>query len=380
MAGLSVAIAARRVEGLSGTTTTIIEHSRRLAALGCRVQVFGERLDRGRIRAAGAETRWIPGWPWGSAFKRRFFAVICDRVLAGRGFDLVHGHGDNFAQDVLSLHNCVHAAHEAVRGEPLPAASGVGRVHERILREGRFRLLIANSGLMRDEVRGRFGVPAEKIEVIYPGYDPGRFQPADRDILRGPARAELGVGGEEALFGLITSGDFVKRGVDTFLAAMRRVLRAGVKARALVIGKEARLAPYLRRAEAEGVAQATRFLSPTADIARWFHALDVYVHPARYEEFGQSVQEALACGVAVVAGRRVGAAELMRGEARDFLLERGDAEELAGKLVRLAREPERRARLAAQGPAAVAGNTWDANFRATLACYQRLVPRFQELQ
>jgi len=112
-----------------------------------------------------------------------------------------------------------------------------------------------------------------------------------------------------------------------------------------------------------------------ADVAPFYHALDAYVHPARYEEFGQSVQEALACGVPVVAGGLVGAAELLGGEAREFLLEKGGAEELAGKLLDLARDRGLRGRLGASGPPAVAANTWDRNFSATLACYERLLDR-----
>jgi len=370
---LKVAIVCRRVRGLSGTTTTILEHSRRLSAAGWSVHVFGESLDRGALSAAGAQTHSVPGWPWGSYLKRRLFAVVCDRLLARGGYDLVHGHGDNFRQDVLSLHNCVHAAHEAVHGRPLPADSGVGRIHARLLGEGRFRLLIANSHLTQEEVSSRFGVPRAKTTVIYPGYDPGRFAASDREALRGRARQDLGVRDDEVLFGLITSGDFVKRGVEAFLVALGQVLRAGVSARALVIGKETRLGPYLKRASNEGVSRAIRFLPPMTEVAPCYHALDAYIHPARYEEFGQSVQEALACGVPVVAGRQVGAAELITGEAREFLLERGEAEELATRMTSLARDRGLRARLGAAGPAMVAGNTWDRNFAATLGCYERLL-------
>ncbi len=371
MDGLKIALVCRRVSGLSGTTTTILEHAKRLSALGWSVHIFGEDLDRQALRSAGAQAHIIQGWPWGSFLKRRLFAVVCGRSLARGGYDLVHGHGDILEQDILSLHNCVHAAHEAVHGAPLPVDSGVGRIHERILRDGRFRLLIANSRLMQDEVVRRFGVPRGKTEVIYPGYAPERFRASEGPARRGPARAELGVSDDEVLFGLITSGDFVKRGVETFLAAFGRVLRAGVRARALVIGKESRLAPYLKRAAIEGVAGAVTFLPPRAEIADCYHALDVYVHPARYEEFGQSVQEALACGVPVVAGRLVGAAELMAGEARDFLLEDVEAGKLAAKMAILARDAALRRRLGALGPQAVAGNTWDRNFEATLAAYNR---------
>jgi UDP-glucose:(heptosyl)LPS alpha-1,3-glucosyltransferase len=226
---------------------------------------------------------------------------------------------------------------------------------------------------MRDEVGRRFGVPGAKIRVIYPGYSSERFRPEDRAGLREPARSGLGVGTGEILFGLITSGDFVKRGVELFISAFSRVRRTGAPVRAVVIGKESRLAPYLQRVAEEGMTEHVTFLPPTPDIARYYHALDVYVHPARYEEFGQSVQEALACGVPVVAGARVGAAELLNAEAREYLLEEGSVAELSAKLAALAGNADRLRRLGELGPAAVAGNTWNQNFAATLDCYNELL-------
>lgn len=370
---MRIAIVSRRVSGLSGATSIIIENARRLAAGGWSVHVYAESLDRDALAQAQAHGHRVPAWPWGSYFKRWLFAVVCERLLERGGFDLVHGHGDIFAQDVLSLHNCVHAAHEAVHGEPLPPGSGVGRIHARMLCAGRFRLLIANSRLMQEDVCRRFGVPRAKIEVVYPGYAPARFCAADRPALRGPMRAKLGVREDEILFGLIVSGDFVKRAVATFIEAFSRLRREGVAAKALVVGKESRLGPYLRRAAREGVGEALRFLPPMDAIERCYHALDVCVHPARYEEFGMSVQEALACGVPVITGLQVGAAELLTGAPRDFLLRHGDPGELAAKMTTLARDAVLRRRLGELGPAAVAGNTWDRHFAATLACYERLL-------
>ena len=371
-----VAILCRDVAGVGGTTTTILQHCRRLCAAGWEPWVYGERLDQKALKDAGAVTRSVPSWPWGSYFKRRLFAAVTDGAVARGGFDLVHGHGDNLSQDVLSLHNCVHAAHEAVQGKPLKASSGVGRIHERQLRERRFRKLIANSKLIQDEVCARFGVPREMTQVIYPGYDAARFRVDDRQRFRGPERAALKVGEGEVLFGLITSGDFQKRGVDVFLRALGELARAGVTGwKAVIIGKESRLAPYVDLAVEEGVIKDVRFLPPAPDVERFYHALDVYVHPAHYEEFGQSVQEALACGLPVVSCRKVGAAELLSGEARDWLLERPEPGPLAKMLKTLAADAALRRRLGALGPPAVAGNDWERNFVATLDCYTALLKR-----
>lgn len=369
------ALVSRYVEGLSGTVTTVLEHAQRLSARGWAVDVYAQYMDAEAVRAAGAVPRKIAGWPWGSWLKRRWFAARADRATA-RGYDLVHGHGDNFAQDVLSLHNCVHAAHEAVHGRPLPEESAMARVHGLQLRERRFKRLIANSRLMKDDVVRRFAVPDDLVDVVYPGHDPKRFSRAERAGPRAETRRALGLSDSDVVFGLITSGDFVKRGVEVFLLALGRAARSfGKGFKALVVGKEARLGPYLRRAGAEGLDGVVRFLPPSPQVENFYHALDVYVHPAHFEEFGQSVQEALACGLPVLTSKRVGASELMIGEAREYLLERPQPQPLAEQMAALAQDAALRRRLAELGPQAAAANTWDRNFEATLAVYEKVLQK-----
>lgn len=133
------------------------------------------------------------------------------------------------------------------------------------------------------------------------------------------------------------------------------------------------MGPYLRRAGAEGLDDVVRFLPPSPEVEKFYHVLDVYVHPAFYEEFGQSVQEALACGLPVLTNKKVGAGELMRGEAREYLLESVQPQPLVEQIVALAQDPSLRRRLGELGPAAVAKNRWDDNFAATLAVYEKLL-------
>lgn len=361
-----LAIASRRVEGLSGAARMIIEHARRFVQAGWEVHVFAEKLDKKAIIEAGATPRWVPGWPWGSWLKRRAFAAAAGGMA--QGFDLVHGHGDLLDQDVLSLHNCVHAAHEAVHGSPLPESDAVGRMHSIQLSERRFKVLVANSNLMKNDVIKRFGVPAEMIEVVYPGYDSCRFNAGGREDFSAPMRAELGVKPGEVLYGLVTSGDFEKRGLPAFLRAFAK---AGPNARALVVGKESRPGPYLALARELGISDRVVFREPIAEVWRFYHALDVYVHPAKWEEFGMSVLEALACGLPVITGVSVGAAELLTGEAREFVLNDPSGETLSSAMLRLA-SAEARARLGVLGPAAAAPCVWDRGAAAVAAVYDRL--------
>jgi UDP-glucose:(heptosyl)LPS alpha-1,3-glucosyltransferase len=365
-----LALASRRVEGLSGAVRLILAEAEAAVRDGWEVHVFAERLDDDAVRAAGAVPRRVPRWPWGSWLKRRAFAAAAGRMTGG--FDLVHGHGDLLRQDLLSLHNCVHAAREAATGGPLPASDAVGRLHALQLSEGRFRLVAANSRLMKADLERRFGVPPELIEVVYPGFDARRFAVADRERLGPPLRAELGVPEDALLFGLVTSGDFEKRGLPDFLRAFARVAREEPRARALVVGKEARPGRYRRLAAELGVEDRVSFRPPLGEVERFYHALDAYVHAARWEEFGMTVLEAMACGVPAVVSAGTGAAELAAGPARELVLPEPSPEALAAAMLRLAREPALRAALAAEGPGLAAPHTLDAHGRRVAALYERL--------
>lgn len=365
------AIVCRLVTGFGGATTIVLEQARRLARAGWDVDVLAARADAAAIKASGARLVRLPHWPWGSHFKRKLFAGAAARACAGR-YDVVHGHGDDFICDLLSLHNCVHAAHEAIYGTALPTSDATGRFHERMLKTGRFKTLIANSQLMKRDVVARFGVDASRVRVIYPGLRADKFQFADRARLRVGARQELGFSDDDIVIGLITSGDFEKRGVPGFLAAFAKVEPAQ-SVRGLVMGKESRLAGYIDAARRAGLAERLRFRDAAADVERYYHACDIYAHPALFEEFGLSVLEALACGVPAVVGARVGAAEILPESFKAFVLETTSPDELAAKLSRLVRDEPLRLRLSADAAAAALGHGWDCSFQETLGLYQAIL-------
>lgn len=129
---LKIAVATGNAAGLSGASTLLWAETRRLAALGHDVHVFAERVDDARFVGGGVRAVRVARWPWGSRLKRRWFAGRVGRAVRRGRFDLVHGHGDLLNQDVLSLHDCVHTAHERVLGAPLrrgPASGGCTNVN-----------------------------------------------------------------------------------------------------------------------------------------------------------------------------------------------------------------------------------------------------------
>jgi UDP-glucose:(heptosyl)LPS alpha-1,3-glucosyltransferase len=359
--GKRIAIVYRTVSGLSGVPGIVLDHARRLSALGHRVSLIGETFDKDRVTQTGAGSIRVGKLPLPKLWRLRWFMKRAGRL--SENFDFIVGHGHGMRQHVLHLHNCIRLAHEKMHGQAPTEDDPILSLHEQVLRHGEFKLCIANSRLMQRELTARYGIPESRIRVVHPGSDPARFNMEGRARHRETVRRELGIDASTVVAGLITSGDFRKRGVDIAIDAFSE-LPASIRGQAilLIAGRESRLEKYRQLAAARGLAGQIRFLPPTSQVDRYYHALDLYIHPARFEEFGLTVQEAMACGLPVIASRQVGAMELLPQAARDSLPLQLDAAELAARMLRLIEDEKLRDQWSEYGRQAVANNSGAASF------------------
>ena len=114
--------------------------------------------------------------------------------------------------------------------------------------------------------------------------------------------------------------------------------------------------PALAREGGVGSASSdqVRFLGQRTDVGGSARASDVFMLPSRHEGLGVAALEAMAAGRAVVATRVGGLADAVVHGRTGLLVPPEDPAQLATALARLLRDPELRARLAAEGPARIA--------------------------
>lgn len=105
------------------------------------------------------------------------------------------------------------------------------------------------------------------------------------------------------------------------------------------------------------------------DLARAYAALDVFVHPGTRETFGQTLQEAAATGLPVLAPARGGPLDLVEHGVSGFLFDPGRMGALGSWAAALAASPRLRAELGGAGLARVAGRSWAAVVEQLLAHY-----------
>ena len=179
-------------------------------------------------------------------------------------------------------------------------------------------------------------------QVILHGIDTETFRPApDRTRIRRslglPDRFTIGC------FGRIRH----QKGTDVFVHAMLDVLRDQPDMTALVMGRatgkhKTFLRSLRQTVEQAGLDDRILFLPevPVHEVSRWYQALDLFVAPQRWEGFGVTPLEAMACGVPVIA-TTVGAFDELVVEGRTGnLVPPGDVERMRASVAATLESPD----------------------------------------
>lgn len=178
------------------------------------------------------------------------------------------------------------------------------------------------------------------------GVDPVRFHPAKRSER---LRAALAPGGG-TIVGYVGRLATEKR-VDLLARTCRL---PGVR---LVIVGDGPSGSRLERALPGAVFLGARH---GEQLARIYASLDVFVHTGPYETFGQTVQEALASGLPVVAPAAGGPLDLVHSGQTGILVPPNDGDAIADAVASLAGDAELRMKFGAAARDSVAGNDWAA--------------------
>ncbi|MFI0822385.1 glycosyltransferase family 4 protein [Streptomyces sp. NPDC021098] len=188
------------------------------------------------------------------------------------------------------------------------------------------------------------GVP--RVALWPRGVDTERFHPSRRDP---ELRRSLAPGGE-----LIVG--YVGRLAPEKNVELLAPLCALPGVRVVVVG-DGPSEPALRAAM-----PGAHFLGRRTglELARIFASLDVFAHTGPQETFCQTVQEAQASGVPVVAPAAGGPLDLVDHGRTGLLVPPGDADEVRDAVSLLDAHPRMRAALGQAGREAVEGRTWAA--------------------
>lgn len=368
-------IASRTMRGLSGKVILLQNNIPALIKAGWAVSLFGEKVDMEMVKSLGATPIKVWGRGINKTHKLRRFHKQHARLLQKQNFDLVVSHGDTLEQDILHVHNSRHMEYEAIYGGKLqPGQKESADLQDRQLNEQRFRLIVANSQLMRGDLINRYGIDPGKIEVVYPGYDPERFFVRNSDAASQALREEWQIKNDEIVVGLVTSGKLIQRGADILIPALAQIPEALRNRARIIIVANDDFKPFMQQAREAGVAGRIQFLEPRKDVESFYNALDIYINPAKIETFGMSLLEAMACGAAAITTKgRVGAAETFTDAMQDWLISAPTPEALAPTLAALLESQEVRQQHAQHCAEAAYPHRWETNIARHLEIYDRVL-------
>lgn len=202
---------------------------------------------------------------------------------------------------------------------------------------------LAPSGAARSDLE-EHGVP--RVRLWPRGVDTVRFRPDRRDEA---LRRELAPNGE------LIVGYVGRLAPEKHVELLSGV--CGLPGVRLVVVGDGPSRPHLAEALPGAVFPGRR---TGDDLARIFASLDVFAHTGPFETFCQTVQEAMASGVPVVAPAVGGPLDLVAHGRTGLLVPPHDAAALRQAVCYLAADPARRAAYGAAARATVGGRAWAA--------------------
>ncbi len=286
-----------------------------------------------------------------------YLPEFVERVLAfanakGIYYDLIHSHywlsglaalelKATWDIPVIQMFHTLAMMKSRVARSPEEAASELRLQAEHRLLAETDRVVAATQAELA-QFQWLYKADTERVVVIPPGVDTGRFYPIDSD----ESREFVGVEPDQKMILFVGRIEPLK-GIDTLLEAIKLLDEQGVlgepplylaiiggdpgETRAQRTAEMVRLQELCREME---IGHLVTFLGKRDQdtLQYYYSAAEVVVIPSHYESFGLVALEAMACGTPVVASETGGLVFLVRDGETGFHVPAGDAAALAARL------------------------------------------------
>ncbi len=293
------------------------------------------------------------------------YARLAAQIAAHEQFDVIHAHDwmtypAGLAVSALSSKPLVVQVHST---EFDRSGENVNQQIYDIERQGMAGAtgIIAVSHLTKKIVVSRYGIPAQKVTVVYNAInaDTGTFE---------PRQARIHKDDKIVLFlGRIT----MQKGPEYFLAAAKKVLEVIDNVRFVMAGSGDMIRRTIELAAEMGIGHKVLFTGflHGQDVERIYRMADLYVMPSVSEPFGIAPLEALSHDVPAIVSKQSGVAEILNNVLKvDFW----DVTEMANKIIAVLRHPPLHSTLREHGGFEARQLSWLDSARQCMEVYQRM--------
>ncbi len=303
--------------------------------------VFEQRLAALRGMDSAIDQRLIPGGELllqgrnDTGFELMLFRLA--RVMRAYRPHIVHSRNWGAIEAIpaarlAGVPIAVHSEH----GYELDMLAGLP-TRRRLFRRAAYSMadaVFAVTRQLRDYHAQQAWVPSDRIRVIYNGVDTQRFRPQPN--LRISLRQKFGLPQNRFIVG--TVGRIVDiKDHPTLLRAVEIMLRNAIDAHALIVGS----GPELERIQqlvkgSSALAGRITFIGSSSEVPELLNAMDAFALTSISEGMSNTLLEAMASGLPVVATSVGGNPEVVVEGSSGWLFQPGDAETLASRLALLA--------------------------------------------
>jgi sugar transferase (PEP-CTERM/EpsH1 system associated) len=239
---------------------------------------------------------------------------------------------------LAGVSRCIHGEHGWDVFDP-QGASRKYRTLRRVLSPAIHRFVTVSREL-EQWLTSVVGIPTRKVQRICNGVDVERFRPSDGD-----ARAVLPpqtFPKEAFVVGTVSRFSAIKDPLALVTAFIQaRALPGGERLRLVMVGDGELREAAERQLHEAGAAEAAWLPGARADTPELLRAFDLFVLGSLREGISNTILEAMASGVPVLATRTGGNPELVQSGVTGELIEPRETTELARAILRYATHPER---------------------------------------
>jgi UDP-glucose:(heptosyl)LPS alpha-1,3-glucosyltransferase len=326
-----------------GAEKYLVDLCTRMAREDFEVHVYAEHWEE---EVEGIHFHRVKTIPFPKSARLLSFAVRATKEIEKENYDVTLGVGNTLRADVLQPHGGVHWAwfwrslkaydHPFVwvikfLGRVLsPKQWTQGYIENAPYKENDFCRIVAISDMVKQDVMHWYGIPEDRIAVVYNGVDTERFHPRNRQH-REEIRRRHGIGDEFVI--LFVSNNFRMKGLGYLLKAIAEIKKEHhPPLKLLVLGRD-RQAPYLRLAKKMGISEEVVFGGSTGEPEKYYGAADLLVHPTFYDACSLTVLEAQASGLPVITTVLNGVAGTITDGQDGFVIQNPrDHQALLGKI------------------------------------------------
>jgi glycosyltransferase involved in cell wall biosynthesis len=234
---------------------------------------------------------------------------------------------------------------------------------------GRATHVLADSQATQRDLQRVWGLPAEKITVLYSGVHP-RFRPITDEGQRAAVRQRYGIGDEPYILAVGTIQP--RKNYELLIRAFLHIADQ-LPHRLVIVGGKGWL--YESLLNEVGRDRRVHFPGFVADddLPTLYSAADLFVFPSLYEGFGLPLLEAMGCGVPVLSSNASSLPEVVgqAGEAA-VLLAPEDESAWSRAILDVLGDKRKQSKMIAAGFQQIQTFSWSNTARQLLVLYERL--------